>query len=180
MRIRYSLDASDYLKFQLFIASQSKYLKRRRRFVLWFIPILYILIAFFLFGREHYITMSIIMLIGVAWLLFYPIYSRKRYVRYYRRFIEDHYANNFNKDYFIETREDDFYLEAEEANSKVKYNAVKKIFNLGSHFLIQLNNGTVVILPLEKADTEELNLVINEISGKSKKIVLELKNWKWK
>ncbi|PLW92157.1 MAG: hypothetical protein C0592_12215 [Marinilabiliales bacterium] len=180
MRIRYSLDATDYLKFQLFIASRSRQVKRRRAFARWFIPVLYILVGVVIFGFDHLVAMIVFSAVAVLWAIFYPFYCRNRYVRYYRRFIEEHYSDNFNKDFFIETRDDGFYLEAEEANSNVKYSAVKNIFNLASHYLIQLNPGTVVILPVDKTEQDQLEALIKEISDQSKKIVLDCRKWKWK
>jgi hypothetical protein len=180
MRIKYSLDASDYLKFQLFLASRSKQVKRRRNFTRWFIPILYILMSLVFFGIEQPITMIVFAALAIIWFFLYPIYSRNRYLRYYRKHIQEHHSSNFNKDFFIETKEDEFYLEAEEANSNIKYSAVKNIFDLSSHYLIQLKPGSVVILPVEKTDAKDLNSLIEEISLKSKIAVQDMKIWRWK
>lgn len=180
MRIRYSLDAGDYLMFQLFIASRSKQFKRRRAFARWLIPVLYIIVGIVIFGFDHIVAMIVFFAVAVLWAIFYPFYFRYRYVRFYRGFIEEHYSDNFNKSFFIETRDDGIYLETEVANSYVKYSAVKNIYNLSSHYLIQLNPGMVVILPIDKIKQDQLEVLIEEISDRSKKIVLDCKKWKWK
>ena len=78
MELKYSLEKKDYLTYQLFQASQSETVKKRRRRSWLFIPALYLVIGVLLNFLLSLSSMIIFIAFGLIWLLFYPRYSRWR------------------------------------------------------------------------------------------------------
>ena len=180
MRINYTIKAEDYLKFQLFIASRSKQVKRRRRFALYLIPILYLLLGIIFYFIKDISGFIVFAGFAILWFIFYPIFSRKRYIRFYRKHIEEHYSANFDKEFYIELGEKQLHLKSVDAESKLDYSTIAEINDLGTHLIIHLKAGSAVILPKQNCDMENIDEFVKVLSQKSEKELTDLTDWVWK
>ena len=86
IKIEYNLDESDYLTHQLYMASKSERIKKKRRKSRLLIPILYVVIAVISIIQQNIILSSVFILVAVIWFLFYPLYERNHYEKHYKNF----------------------------------------------------------------------------------------------
>lgn len=182
MRYNYTLEESDYLTHQLFIASTSKPAIWRRRKSWIITTVSFLIFAWVMersvnpFLRNYFLGLALLAL------LFYPLYSRWRYKRHYRKHIKEHYADTFGKLGWMEIQDDHIILQDEhDSESKIHISQVESISELPAHLMVRFKNATTLILPLLKI--EQVDQLKLDIKALAQKLGLELKdftNWKWK
>lgn len=148
IQTKYTVEAEDFLAFQLFNASLSKRLKVRR-WVAWLsIPIIYSVLAYSIYSPYTLVLFWIVIIVGVFWLAGYPFYSKWRYKRYYTRYVNDTHKNNFGKEVVLKI--DDTHIQMSDTDGsegRMKIEQIEAIYELESHLFIKLKNGQTIILP---------------------------------
>ena len=97
MRIEYTLEKIDFLKYQLFAASKSERIIKSRKKSRIRVPIIYFILGLFLFALADLIFAIIFIGVGVAWYFLHPYFMKKRYVRHFEKYIDENYQNRFGK-----------------------------------------------------------------------------------
>ena len=98
MTLNYQLTNSDFLEYQLYTSSKSETHKKRRKNSRIIIPILFLLYGFYLTKRdENYIGVIVFGITAILWFVFYPMYSKWRYKRHFKKHVEENYKNRINK-----------------------------------------------------------------------------------
>jgi hypothetical protein len=118
MTINYKIDRNDLLLHQLFLASKSERIKKKRQRNKWGV-----LVVYFFFGSlflfDHSFTLGIIFfIIGLLWFFMYPIRERKRYIKHYEDFIEENYKERFDRMVSLEFSND--FIIAKDSGSESK------------------------------------------------------------
>ncbi|MFT5864184.1 MAG: hypothetical protein ACI828_002858 [Flavobacteriales bacterium] len=148
MTINCELTNEDYLVHQLYTSSKSKsHINKRFRSRI-IVPIVYLLLALFLvYAKKDNRIGFVFVGVGFLWFLLYPMYSKWRYERHYRKHIEEHYKNRNNIPTEIVFGEG--VINATDATSQTKINGteVKELIELKDHFLIKLKTDLAFILP---------------------------------
>ena len=148
MKLEYKLASTDYLEHQLYLASKSGSVKKKRRINRLVVPVIYIGIALYDFSREGSGVLGFIFLfIAILWFLLYPLYSRKRYKKHYLKHIEEHYKNLLNRDSEIVLNPDYLLLRDNSTESKVSLKEIECLVELKERFLIKLRTGLALIVP---------------------------------
>src|SRR5690606_11880641 len=106
MILKYSIGADDFLNFQLFTASESPVVKRRRLKSKLAFAILYIAFGLFFVVDSRWIYASTFFVLAIAWFLFYPLREKRMYERNYKKFILENYRNRFDKEATMEITND--------------------------------------------------------------------------
>jgi YcxB-like protein len=181
MTIHFTLRESDLLEYQLFVASQSEIVNKRRMRTRILIPIMYISLAIFGFFTNR-ILISVPFLIGaVLWYVLYPIRDRKRHIKYYHQFIQEHFRERIgNKVELILTMES---LETKEIGSESKYalSEVEQIVELKTTILIRLRGNKAFILPKDQiTQPNELKATLQQIAEKANVIFDQFPEWEFK
>lgn len=178
MTINFELTNADYLVHQLYISSKSKsHIKKRFRSRI-IVPIVYLLLALFLvYAKKDNRIGFVFVGVGFVWFLLYPMYSKWRYERHYRKHIEEHYKNRINIPTEIVFGEDD--INATDATSETRINGteVKELIELKDHFLIKLNTEVAFILP--KHAIEDIAKLKSQITHFGAVYVDDVQ-WVWK
>jgi hypothetical protein len=181
MTIHFTLRESDLLEYQLFVASQSEIVTKRRMRTRILIPIMYISLAIFGFFTNR-ILISVPFLIGaVLWYFLYPFRDRKRHIKYYHQFIQEHFRERIgNKVELILTMES---LETKEIGSESKYalSEVEQIVELKTTILIRLRGNKAFILPKDQiTQPNELKANLQQIAEKANVIFDQFPEWEFK
>lgn len=181
MKLEYSLEKNDYVTFQLFAASKSCGIIKKRRNNKIILPLIYLGLAIISFLIEGIGLSIIFLIIGLLWFLFYPAYERKKYFKHYDKYIEENYKNKFGK---VETLyfEEDYVLYKDYiGEGKLFLSEVEELNEIGKYFFLKFNSGVSLIIPKVKIDNlEQFSQYIKSlVSRLNRKHKIEL-NWEWK
>lgn len=179
MEISYTLELEDFLVNQLYIASNSKIIRKKRLINWLLIPVLYLVISFINYIDQDVVLAGIFLLFSILWVIFYPKYSKKRYVKHFTKHIKEHFKQRLGKPITMSFLDEHIFHKADLNESKVVYSDVIKIIKLSTNYLISLESGGNIILPLRNNDLGIDNF-INELKNKVSIEVSDETNWKWK
>jgi len=166
MEIEYSLSRADYLEFQLFAATKSETIKKNRRKARIRLPIIYLILGTILLTVSDKIFALIFYLIGILWYLLYPVLTKKRFGKYYAKYVDENFKKRFDTP--IKVNISDNYETIEtvdfEGESKFKTAGIEKIFEIKRFIYIKMNSGSHLIIPKYKIENidklkEELELI---------------------
>ncbi len=180
MIFEYSLNKEDFVQYQLFIASYSELIKKRRKRNLVMVPVAYVLFAVIsiLFGS---ITgAGLFLLLAVAWVFAYPVWERNRYRKHYEKHMQEHYRNRFNTPLSIVTEEDKMICSEGDLQSTVPYTEVREVNEIPTNIFITLKGGESVIIPKKFDKLPELRNRLKELSARLEFPYKEYPDWKWK
>ncbi|MBZ4034337.1 hypothetical protein K6T82_06150 [Flavobacterium sp. 17A] len=182
MVIRYQLNANDFLQYQLYTASKSERIKKKRTRNKIIIPLIYAAFVLFDLYKEDTQGAIIFSAIGVLWFLLYPYWERRHYTKHYESFIKENYQNRFYKDIVIEF-DHDFLLSKDISGGEVKMatSEIEEINEISSVILIKLKLGNSLILPKDKIQNlDDVIPFLKELAnGLNVKYNIE-NDWKWK
>src|SRR5688572_6178396 len=93
MTINFYTDENDFLAHQLFVASKSKRIKRKRKRNKIIVPLVYGAFGlWFLFGDRGSLAI-IFFIVGLLWFFIYPLWEKRYYMKHYKAFIEENYKD---------------------------------------------------------------------------------------
>ena len=182
MTYSFTIDETDYLTHQLFIASTSKTTNANRRRSWALITVTFLLLAWLFHNSLNESLRNYFLVVAGICLIFYPFYSRWRYKKHYRKHVRLNHANSFGQTVYIEFLEGHILTkDDEDSESKINLSYVVSLNELPEHFLIQIKGGQSLILPKQKiGHVEKLRTDLVELA---KKVGLQLTDhtqWKWK
>jgi len=181
MRIEYTLEKIDFLKYQLYAASKSERIIKSRKKSRIRLPIIYFILGLLLFVFADLIFALIFIGIGFAWYLLHPYFMKNRYIRHFEKYIDENFQNRFGKsvtlafegEYIIATD----YL----GESKLKIKEIAEINEIQDYTFLKFSSGESLIIPKDRIEN------INEFNSILTKIVSDLSinhnvdlNWQWK
>lgn len=174
------LDKEDFLRYQLYTASQSKRIKNKR-IRTWIL----LTISFFVLGLAlqqstdkflsyYFIGFSLITLI------FYPIYQRRQYRRHYEKHIKENYQNRIGIESELGFENGFLISKTESQEGKIKLTEIQEINEISDNLFIKIRTGESVIIPSRFG---EFNKFKEEIVDLISPLGVEWKkqfDWKWK
>ena len=181
MRIDYTLSRNDFIKFQLFTASNSETIKKSRRRSRTRIPIIYFILGLILFISGSIVLGLVFIGIGIAWYFLYPVYLKRRYVRHFERHADEHLKNRFGKqvtlnfgDEFIDTTD---YI----GESKLRTSEITEINEISNYFFIKFSSGESLIIPkpVIQQNNEFTQWLLDQVEKLKINHNTDL-NWKWR
>lgn len=178
MKFEYKLTAEDFLTYQLYSASQSPAIQKKRRNTRFLVPLLYIVLG----GYSYIDGKSLIVggsFIGVAfiWYFLYPFYSAWRYKRHFQRQIDTYYKDRVNINSELTIEKNRLIAKDETAESKVKVEELDSLIEINDYFFIQLKTGIALVLPLKVV--QDKTGLIKQFENMNVPYKSE-KNWIWK
>ena len=177
----YSLNEDDYLNYQLFAASQSKNI-RRKRIRNRFLPAIFFVVLG-LFPRFDFTTnfTQIYILTGVLWVFFYPVWEKRLYYNHYKKHIRENYKNNFDKNVALIITENEILIKDNNTESKINLQELEEINELPKAIYLKLKSSHSLILPKNKIDINvESKNFLKELSDRYSVNYNEFPDWKWK
>ncbi len=177
--LKFQSDSKDHLTYQLFAASMSKRIKKKRFRSKIIIPILYMLLGIlFIFSGSIVLAIAFI-LVAILWFLFYPKFERNRYLKHYQSFVTENFKDQgLSK---IELNEETIHIEEELGESKIHVKKISEINEIENYLFIMLGPGKGLIIPTNKI--ENLSDLTKWITDTSEKYGIKKNyypDWRWK
>ncbi|KAA5540595.1 YcxB family protein [Adhaeribacter rhizoryzae] len=157
MTIEYTVTEEDFMTYQLYMATKSEVIKKRRQRNKIWISILYVALGVGLYYKDNSPFAIIFVIIGVLWFFFYPVYEKKRYYRHYKSFFRENLKERLGRLATL-TFTDDFIMVKENGSeSKLLTKEIEEIYDIPSIFIVKLKIGQAYILP--KNQIKEVDLL---------------------
>ena len=180
MTIEYSLQKEDFLTYQLYTASNSEQVQKKRRRNRLLVPLVYVILAFALYMVESTVLAIVFLVFAALWLFFYPRYGRRRYEKHFDKFIDEHYQNRLGKTGTISLEEDHILMKDYTGESKIKLEAIEAIDEIQHYYFIRFSSGVSLILPKRRiANLEEVEPAITDLVQKLQIPHQVNLDWKW-
>ncbi len=174
-----SLSEDDFLTYQLYAASKSNQIKKSRKIGRILIPLMYFVVFILFIITTRYTLGIIILSIGILWFLIYPIYSKKRYLNYYKKFIQENYKNRIGIEGLISIENGFIITKDQTGDGKIKLSEVDAIVEIDTHIFIHLKQNISMIFKKNNDKNDLINQFVKIIETENNiEKTIEL-NWKW-
>lgn len=178
IKLKYALTNEDFLEHQLYVASKSETIIKKRKRTRVIIPLVYLTLAlFFFFNKGNYTSCIIFISIAVVWYLFYPIRSKKLHIKHYQNHINEHYKNRINVESEIEITNEYIFGKEKSGESKTSIEEIESLIELKNRFFLTLKTGLSLVIP--KTAIHDITQFKNKITELHIEIIDEL-NWEFK
>ena len=150
MTLEFELNEQDFLDLQLFIASQSKRINKRKRNGWMFLTGCFIIVSIF-FYSEYNIFLTVYF--GIAAIisgLFYPKYFVWRHKKHYKTFIKENYSCRIGERDHIEINNQVIFSKNETGESTINISEIEKVDETEKHFFVKIKGGLSYIIPKYK------------------------------
>jgi len=175
MKYSYKIEEEDLFTFQLYTASKSVVLEKKKRN-----GRLILVAASLAFGGYFLSSNEIPMglyfcAMAVVSLLFYNRYFLWKHKLNYRRFIRANYSSRFGMTETLETFPNHIFVKDELGEGEVKQEDLEGVIELADYFFVQLQSGTSLIIPKAQVSCDALR---KDLTKLKLPFVQEL-DWKW-
>ena len=181
MIIEYSSDENDFLTHQLFVASKSDRIRKKRRNSRIIGPLIYLALGLFYIFENLIILAVILFLLAVLWYFIYPLWERRYYIRHYRDFIRENYKERIGKTGTLEIKDEFLLGKSGGSESRVLTSELEEIDEIPTLILIRLKGGQSFLLPKDKIPN------IDGVKARLKELASFVKinyntddKWEWK
>lgn len=183
MNIHFYLEKNDHLIYQLYVASKSERIrkKRLRSKILW--PVIYGIMSLFFFGKSALGLGVIFIILSALWFVLYPIWERRYYVKHYQGFIDEHFTAKDQIQSEISLEFDEKYLFSKDyvGESKIILSEIQEIVELESLILMRLSDAISIILPKERIQNiDEVKNYLNTLAERLNISYHQEQDWQWK
>lgn len=176
MQIEFQIIEDDFLNYQLFTASKSERINKKKRNGWIGLTVGSLLLALYFYNIDKTFLSNYFIVVAGLTGFFYPKYFKWRYKKHYTTHIKENYKNRFN-----ETEQLSFtgeYIEAKDktGEGKIKVSELEEITETSKHFFIKLSTGMSLIIP--KREFSDLSQLETQLHQLNIPIRNEL-DWKW-
>lgn len=181
MKIEFSIAENDFLTHQLFLASRSERIKKKRKRSQRRIPLIYLVFMLICLFLGNYTASIVFLVIALLWFLFYPQWERNYYIKHYRAHVKEQYKDRFEKMVSMEFHKDFIFVKENGAESKVFTTELEEIVEIPSMIICVLKGGLSFIIPTEKlSNLLDFRLRLKELTKDVNIPYYMDEQWKWK
>ena len=181
MKIEFTLSKEDILQMQLFMASKSEQIIKTRKKSKWRVPIVYAVLGLILAVTTGKIFGIVFLAGGILWFFFYPGYLAKRYVKMYRKNIDENLSNRTGKS--VELTFGNEYIESNDyaGESKLKITTIERIDEVRDYCFLKFDYGVGLVIPLNQLPEKDSFIEYLKNMATTNGIAYETNiEWKWK
>lgn len=181
MNLEYALTEQDFLDYQMYSATKSDRINKKRQRSRMGMSLLYLSFGVFFLATQSYAFGGAFMFVSIIWYFAKPTLDKKRYENHFRGFINEQYKENFDRKVNLELTDD--YIFAKEAGmeSKVPVTELIEVTELKNLILIKLKKGQAVLLPKHSMERSEMLIArLKEIADKINISYVTELDWKWR
>ena len=161
MTLEYSLTEDDYLQHQLFLASKSEKIKKKR-INSWILTTLaFLSLGFILYSNKPKFMSYYFLTAGVLSAFLYPLYLRYYYKNHYKKFIADRFKNCFGLIATVKFNQDDIETFDITGESKINLSQLEQINEIPNYIYLRLKSGGSLIIP--KLQISNIDIVRTEL-----------------
>lgn len=180
MELNYSLNENDFLQYQLYAASKSRQIKKSRNksITVFIILCIFFSVLFYLMNNEIPSFFILISLIIISGLYFQ---TKKRYINYYKKFIEENYKERIGLPCKMIFADTELIAKDYLSESKVKYESFSQINEIKDYYFLKIKTEQSFIVPKRVIinDADFLNML--KVLQTEYQIILNQElDWKWK
>lgn len=176
MLYTYKIEKEDLIEFQLYVASKSEILIKKRRNSRALLVAASTLFAGYFFTSDELIMGIYFSIMVVGFILFYYKYFSWKQKLNYGRFIKANYSSRFGMQETLETFPDKIHVKDNFGEGDVKASELTGIIEIQSHFFINLDSGSSLIIPKSQVNSKEIK---QQLSLLNTPFIEEL-DWSWK
>ena len=181
MTFNYKISLNDFLTYQLYNASISERIRKKRQRNKFLIPLLYFGFCAMLLYQNQLIGGITFFCVGVSWFFVYPVWEKYRYVKHYSGFIQESHKDRIDKVVTIQIERDFIISKDDSSESKIQTTEVEEIIELPSIIMMKLKSGQAFVLP--KKGIENCDELISYLKSLTKDWGVEYHeqiDWVWK
>ncbi|MBK7213670.1 MAG: hypothetical protein IPH88_10345 [Bacteroidales bacterium] len=174
------VEKEDFLRFQLFTASKSKRI-RKKRITSWILMTSSFLCLGLVFGDDvdkflayYFLTVSIISL------FFYPYYTRWKYKKHFQKHIEENYNNKMGLPSEISFDQEYLITKDKTSEGRIKLTEIELINEIKEDLFIKFYTGETLIVPARNPDFESFKSELASTLPDPKIQWNKEYNWRWK
>ncbi len=181
MRIDYTIEENDFLTHQLFVASRSDQIKKKRRKSKVIVPLLYVAFGILLFFEHKFSLTIIFLIISLLWFFIYPVWEKRHYIKHYKRFIKENYKERLERSATLEFSNEFILAKDNGSESKVLTTELQEINEISSTIFVRLKGGQSFILPKDKiTNIDNLTIGLKELASHLNIKYIVDEKWEWK
>ena len=181
MTIDYKIDENDFLTHQLFIASKSDRIKKKRQRSKVILPLIYVAFGLLFLFQDKVSVAIIFFIIGLLWFFIYPIWERRHYVKHYKGFIKENYKDRLGRNATLEFNNEYILAKENGSESKVLTTELEEICEIPTTIFVKLKGGQSFILPKDRiTDFEKVKAELKELANHLKIKYNTDEKWEWK
>lgn len=181
MTVEYSIDEKDYLTFQLFTASQSELISKRRFRAKTIPPVIYVVLGCVMIVYQRLDFTIIFGLLAVVWYLFYPLREKRLYKDNYEKFIRQNLKDKFGQKATLTIGAQHLVNKDEIGENRIKLTEIAMINEIPELILIKLKQGQTFILPKNKiSDADALRIKLKDLADELGIVYRNEYEWRWK
>lgn len=181
MTLQYSLDEHDYLEHLLFTATKSDTIKKKR-LKNWIITtaVFFCLSIVFFFTHDMKLVYGC-WIIGLITFIFYPMYERHHYKKFYQKHAADAYKERSNVPCTVTINETTIDTKDKTGETKLNLSELKDIVETGRYFYLRLKSSGSLIMPKQKMGNQEiLHLELQHLASRLNIPFSTDLGWEWK
>lgn len=176
MKLAYTLAEDDFLTFQLFNASTSSRLQKRKTRARILFPVAFLSLALMFYLDSDTRMSAYFVGCALVFGLFYGKYMSWRYKFHYTKQVKHYYSGLFGNHICLDLQDGYLLTQDSTSEAKVKISEIEVINEISSHFFVKVSDANSLIIPKSqqvdalalKNKFKELNIEINECL-----------DWKW-
>ncbi len=180
MNFKYKLTMDDLITNQLYIASFSKNIKRKRLLSWLIVPVIYLILGIIFYFIDKKGLLAVFSVIAVLWIIFYPLYLKILYKNHYKKHIKENYSKINDYNISLTLIDDFIQLKDESGESKIRISEIDRINEISTHYFIKFKLNSVLTLPKQTIPEESLNSLIKILIEKHHIQLNRDLKWKWK
>lgn len=148
IKTTYQLTENDLVEGHMYQASQSAAFQKQRKRVLWLYPGIYLAIGLVFIAVFNDVRFGLFMVfVSLLWFVFYRFIFRKRYARYYRRYVRDNQSDKLHTDVEIEFTDEYIHSKMGLSETKVHVSDIINAVELTDIIIVRLNGGQGLVIP---------------------------------
>jgi hypothetical protein len=181
MTFTFKVEEKDYLVHQLYVASKSDFVRKRRLRNTWIITLLYIGCGLLFYFRHKPFTGIVFVVLGLLWLVLYPMWQRYSYKRQYIKIVRESLKDRFGKSGTLEIDDEYLLLKSDGSESRLTTKEVEAVNEISQVVMIKLRNGQSIILPKDNCSDPEKLIARLKLLAAHLSVPYNLEpDWSWK
>lgn len=181
MTINYKINEKDFLAHQLFLASKSDRIKKKRLRSKIMMPLIYIAFGLLLLLQDNVSLTIMFFIIALLWFVVYPLWEKQHYINHYKSFIKENYKDRLGRVATLEFTNDYILARDNGSESKVLTTEIEEICEISSTIFIRLKGGQSFILPKDEInDIDKVKARLKELAEHLKIKYDQDEKWEWK
>lgn len=181
MTIEYKIDENDFLNYQLYVASKSERIKKKRLRSKVIVSLIYVAFGLLFFFEDKHLLTILFFIIGFFWFFLYPLWEKKHYIKHYKGFIKENYQERLDRTATLELNNEVIIAKENGSESKVLTTELEEIAEIPSTIFIKLKGGQSFILPKSKiANIDNVRARLKELANYLKITYSIDEKWEWK